>query len=147
MPPLRERGRDAALLAEHFAERFVRKYGGAAQAIDAPLLDWVVAQAWPGNIRELENWVHREVLVGEHAPHIEARTQACAHAAPAQASAALPNYREAKAAALANFEREYLRRALRLAQGNVSRAAALAGKERRAFGKLLKKHAIERGAG
>ncbi len=59
-------------------------------------------------------------------------------------SPALPNYREAKALALTAFERGYLKHALQLAQGNVSRAAALAGKERRAFGKLLKKHGIER---
>ncbi len=143
MPPLRERGRDAALLAEHFAERFVRKYGGLAQAIGAPLLDWVVAQAWPGNIRELENWVHREVLVGEGATRlVEAASCRVAAAMPTT----LPHYREAKAGALAAFECDYLTRALQLAQGNVSRAAALAGKERRAFGKLLKKHGIERNA-
>jgi len=142
MPPLRERGRDAALLAEHFAERFVRKYGDAARAVDAAHFDWVVAQPWPGNIRELENWVHREVLVGDGAAVLDAP-----QARPQPASGpppALPNYREAKARALAAFESGYLKQALQLAQGNVSRAAALAGKERRAFGKLLKKYGIAR---
>jgi DNA-binding NtrC family response regulator len=66
---------------------------------------------------------------------------------PAQgAAAALPSYREAKAQALAQFEREFLLRALRQARGNVSAAAQLVGKERRAFGKLLKKYAIDRHA-
>jgi len=40
------------------------------------------------------------------------------------------------------FERDYLRRVLDEAGGNVTRAARIAGKERRAFGKLLKKHSI-----
>ena len=43
------------------------------------------------------------------------------------------------------FERDYVQRVLRSAQGNVTRAAQLAGKERRAFGKLMKKHGIGRG--
>ena len=51
-------------------------------------------------------------------------------------------YAQAKAEALRRFEGEYLRRALIEADGNVSRAARLAGKERRAFGKLLKKHGL-----
>ncbi len=145
MPPLRERGRDAALLAEHFAERFMRKYGDAARAIDARALDWVIEQPWPGNIRELENWVHREVLVGSDTGARVAAPAPAPSATTAPASVPpLSSYREAKASALAAFECDYLKRALHLAQGNVSRAAALVGKERRAFGKLLKKHAIER---
>ncbi len=133
LPPLRERGRDAALLAAHFAERFGRKYGAAAQPLDPSWLDWVVAQRWPGNIRELENWVHRQVLLGD-AP--------VAPAAPVPGE--LPSHRDAKARALEAFEREFLLAALRHAQGNVSAAAQLVGKERRAFGKLLKKNAIDR---
>jgi transcriptional regulator of acetoin/glycerol metabolism len=59
-------------------------------------------------------------------------------------AAGLPNYREAKAQALATFEHDFLLRALRASDGNVSAAALLVGKERRAFGKLLKKYAIDR---
>ena len=141
LPALRDRGRDAALLAEHFAARYARKYGLATCALPDATLDWVASQPWPGNIRELENWVHRTVLMGEQ-PAPEPQP---ARAGPA--GAATSSYRDAKAAALAAFERDFLQRALRAAHGNVSAAAALVGKERRAFGKLLKKHAIAREAG
>jgi transcriptional regulator of acetoin/glycerol metabolism len=67
-------------------------------------------------------------------------------AAPARADTPLPNYREARARALDDFERDFLLRALKATRGNVSSAAQLVGKERRAFGKLLKKHAIDRAA-
>ena len=141
LPPLRVRERDAALLAEHFADRYARKYGSAAHGFDHQALDWIAAQPWPGNIRELENWVHREVLMGD-GPLI--RVAVAGPAVYASPTSGLPNYREAKAQALAAFEHDFLLRALRASEGNVSAAALLVGKERRAFGKLLKKYAIDR---
>lgn len=50
----------------------------------------------------------------------------------------------AKAEVIARFERDYLEQAIALTRGNVSLAAQHAGKERRAFGKLLKKYGIDR---
>ncbi|MDE2452126.1 MAG: sigma-54-dependent Fis family transcriptional regulator [Burkholderiales bacterium] len=145
LPPLRERSGDAALLARHFAERFARKYGGATKTFDAPTLAWMAHYAWPGNIRELENWVHREVLMGD-GPVIRAAGAARADPDPGRAPLAPTSYRDARARALEEFEREFLLRALEATRGNVSNAALLVGKERRAFGKLLKKHAIDRAA-
>jgi DNA-binding NtrC family response regulator len=148
LPPLRARGRDAALLAAHFAERYARKYGAGAQRLEPSALAWVVSQPWPGNIRELENWVHRQVLMCE-GPAVAAPLAA----APGSVSSApvsageLPCYQEAKAQAIAEFERAFLARALQEAGGNVSLAAERVGKERRAFGKLLKKHGIGRDTG
>ena len=74
-------------------------------------------------------------------------------AAPAEASEPpriairLPrerSFRQAKAQVIAEFEREFAKRALAESGGNVSAAARLVGKERRAFGRLLRKHGIER---
>jgi Bacterial regulatory protein, Fis family len=53
-------------------------------------------------------------------------------------------FRRAKALMVARFEKAFLSRALAESRGNISVAARLAGKERRAFGKLLKKHGIDR---
>lgn len=145
LPPLRERGDDALRLARHFAERYARKYGGAVKDFDAATQDWIARNAWPGNIRELENWVHRAVLMCDGATIHEAPARAPGDAPrPAAPAGPLPPYQQAKAQALEAFERDFLLRALRAAGGNVSEAALLVGKERRAFGKLLKKHAIDR---
>lgn len=147
LPPLRERGEDAWLLAQHFADRFVRKYGLGGPRFDDDARRWVLAQPWPGNIRELENWVHRQVLMGDGGSpgaldDDGERAASVRDAAPAPGS--LPRYQVAKAQALEAFERSFLLRALREAGGNVTCAAQLVGKERRAFGRLLKKYAIDR---
>jgi transcriptional regulator with GAF, ATPase, and Fis domain len=53
-----------------------------------------------------------------------------------------PCFQQAKAEAMRAFEHAYLNNVMAQAQGNVTRAARIAGKERRAFGKLLKKHGL-----
>ena len=53
-----------------------------------------------------------------------------------------PNYRRARAEALERFDRAYLQRLLDEAKGNVTSAARIAGKERRALGKLLNRYRI-----
>ena len=54
------------------------------------------------------------------------------------------NFREAKQRTIEHFERVYLKNLMHETRGNVTQAAAIAGKERRALGKLMKKHAIDR---
>jgi DNA-binding NtrC family response regulator len=145
IPPLRSRQDDIERLAGHFIEVFCRKYGLPPKRLHPEASAWLRQQQWPGNVRELENWVHREVLTAEGdeiravappKPSINGMTLE-------HAEAPLP-YRAAKARALAEFESSYLSRALAAARGNVSVAARMAGKERRSFGKLLKKHGIDR---
>ena len=148
LPPLRERGADVLLLARHFVQRFAKQYGSVAKTLHPLTEAWLHHHPWPGNVRELENWVHRQFLMccGPVIVHDAVAAQTQAHA-PGDAASVTPQgwpcaYVQAKAEALRRFEGEYLRRALIEADGNVSRAARLAGKERRAFGKLLKKHGL-----
>jgi DNA-binding NtrC family response regulator len=99
---------------------------------------------WPGNVRELENWIHREFLLTE-ADVIDSRIDRAWCDAPATtAGQQLEDFRAAKARALAEFECAYVTRVLAEAGGNVTMAARIAGKERRSFGKLLKKLGIDR---
>ncbi|MEC5385161.1 sigma-54 dependent transcriptional regulator [Uliginosibacterium sp. H3] len=142
MPPLRERTGDALLLAQHFAERHAARYRMKVRPFDADSLAWIEAHPWPGNVRELDNLVHRQTLLGQDA---ELRL------APEgwQASGVRPKagpvqFNDARHEAMSAWERQYLSHLLRETGGNVTRAAQLAGKERRALGKLLKKHGIDR---
>jgi two-component system, NtrC family, response regulator GlrR len=145
LPPLRERPGDAEQLAQHFVRVFCAKYRMPVKTFDAATLAWIRRHPWPGNVRELENWVHRELLMGDSlticATQGAARGEQFAHDAPA-----IADFQHAKAEAVRRFERDYVLAVLRQACGNVTRAAQLAGKERRAFGKLLKKHGIDRQA-
>jgi DNA-binding NtrC family response regulator len=145
LPPLRARGDDVEQLAEHFIDRFARKYGREPRPIHPATREWLRRHPWPGNVRELENWVHRQFLMcaGEWLHHDPPR--------PAVLDAGMPpvaiGFAQAKAEAVRRFECDYLQRVLDEAGGNVTRAARLAGKERRAFGKLLKKYGIAGHAG
>ncbi|MEP7100354.1 MAG: sigma-54 dependent transcriptional regulator [Burkholderiales bacterium] len=145
LPPLREREGDAELLAAHFVRALCAKYRMPVRHFDADTLAWIRRHAWPGNVRELENWVHRELLMTEHLT-----IRSVLDVAPDRSARigvpAVANFQHAKAEAVRRFERDYVLAVLRQTCGNVTRAAQIAGKERRAFGKLLKKHGIDRGA-
>lgn len=140
LPPLRERTGDAELLALQFMARLCQKYNLPPKKFDAATLVWIRQHSWPGNVRELENWVHRELLM------TDSQTICTAPAAPEVADPApvmLSSFQHAKAEAIRAFEHDYATAVMRQAGGNVTQAARLAGKERRAFGRLVKKHDID----
>lgn len=147
VPPLRARGQDVALLAQHFMAEAAGLFKLPNKTLHPDTLRWLSAQAWPGNIRELRNRIQRAFLlsegpvirIGAEAPAQERRCQADRR----QPMAGTLNFNEAKQRALADFERGHLIRLMRQSAGNVSQAARLAGKERRTLGKLLKKYRIE----
>jgi two-component system response regulator GlrR len=147
LPALRERPGDAVLLARHFLEAFCAKYGLPGRRFDEATLDWLHRQPWPGNVRELENWVHRELLMadGNTVGHASQPSQPL-HGADSMRwrTQDQANFQDAKAEAVRSFERDYVVNVLRQSGGNVTQAARIAGKERRAFGKLLKKYGIDR---
>ena len=55
LPPLRDRGRDALLLARHFLDQFGREYGRGRLHLTPEASAAVLAYPWPGNVRELQN--------------------------------------------------------------------------------------------
>ncbi|WP_457580077.1 sigma-54 interaction domain-containing protein [Ensifer canadensis] len=149
VPPLRDRGSDCMLLAEHFVRVFALRFGRPARPLNQATVDWLPLYSWPGNVRELENLIHREFLLNEDETisieplagvALPARSSvSCAE----DAVAGLQPYRQARASALEAFDTAYVQQLLSQTHGNVTLAARLAGKERRAFGKLIKKYAIE----
>lgn len=65
MPPLRERREDIADLANHFLNIYTRKTGKTVRGITAQVLENMKQYHWPGNIRELENLIERNVLLAK----------------------------------------------------------------------------------
>jgi two-component system response regulator AtoC len=63
IPPLRERGDDATLLAQEFLKRLATRYGRPALRVDAAAQAALRAYPWPGNVRELRNCLERAVLM------------------------------------------------------------------------------------
>lgn len=152
MPPLRERTDDVAVLADFFLKRFAQQYRHPVKALSRTLRTALTSYTWPGNVRELENFLHRAVLmsddaeIGADAADFDGSLPSAPEDdhAPGHHEYLDQNFRAAKACAIEAFERAYLLQAMRSAGGNVAAAARRAGKERRAFGKLLKKHGIDR---
>jgi len=142
IPPLRRRPEDIELLAKHFIDTFSGKYGIDAKRLHPATLEWLRQHDWPGNVRELENWVHRKVLLAE-GEEIQGDAETSQAAINVEATPS-SDLRTAKARALAAFESSYVSGVLARAHGNVTAAARMAGKERRAFGKLLKKYGIDK---
>ena len=153
LPPLRARSADIPVLIRHFIGRFAREYEKPAPQPDEASMIAAMAYPWPGNVRELENVVHRQFLLAEHGVLRLDVPGNCLTGGGAATqgsvsgeltSLALMDMKAAKAMVIERFERDYLETLIAAAGGNVSAAARQAGKERRAFGKLLKKYAIDR---
>jgi len=151
VPPLRERKADIPALAAWFADKMGR--GGFAQS--PALLDQLDRHDWPGSVRELRNVVERALSLGEasastmladlsdgRADEI-ARASAVPATAPTNADVLELPFKEAKAALVESFERDYLSALLARHRGNISRAAAEAGIDRNYIHRLVKKYGLE----
>ncbi|MFC1603208.1 sigma-54 interaction domain-containing protein [Pseudomonadota bacterium] len=150
MPPLRNRVEDIEILANHLLIKISQQYGQPIKQLHKNTLSWMKSYSWPGNVRELENILHREFLLSEGAmlkfkiintQHQERRSGLNGRRVAAFKT---NNFNHAKAHAIATFERSYLHWLMEATQGNISKAARKTGKERRALGRLLKKHNIDK---
>ncbi len=147
LPPLRERGRDVVLLAERFLRRLERQYRKPPKSIHPDAVVRLLDHEWPGNVRELENLIHRDFLMTD-GPIVYLSGLALPGPNPKEGAKQLTEsrFQEAKADAIAQFERAYIVELLSRTRGNISQAARISGKERSRLGKLVKKYGLERTA-
>jgi Bacterial regulatory protein, Fis family len=143
MPALRNRGDDVVLIANYFRERFAAQYGRPASPLDPGMIARLRAYDWPGNVRELENLALRQILLDDR-DGIEIGTSMAGSVKPQHYAGDDPTlgFRSAKAIAVAQFEKSYLRQLLAKTRGNVSEAAKICGKDRSTLNKLVKKHGL-----
>jgi transcriptional regulator with GAF, ATPase, and Fis domain len=144
LPPLRDRRGDINLLARHFLESCCAATGARRKSFSSATLNMLEIYSWPGNVRELYNVVQRAVVF---CPGTQILPNHISLPAPPQASSeVVSSFRQARRQAIESFERHYVREMLRKHRGNVTRAAFEAGKDRRAFGRLVKKYSVDRNA-
>jgi DNA-binding NtrC family response regulator len=144
-PPLRQRREDIPALIDHIAQQL----GAEPEALPQVARDFMVQQDWPGNVRELRNAVQRVLVMGAMAlpevdyDHAESADSARAPGAPGAPPVDLSvDFHRAKQRAIEDFETAYLRELLRLADGNVSKAARNAGLDRKYLRALLKRRGL-----
>jgi formate hydrogenlyase transcriptional activator len=63
VPPLRDRLQDIPLLVEHFVKTFSEQMGKQIHDVPAEVMEALVSHSWPGNIRELQNFIERSVIL------------------------------------------------------------------------------------
>ena len=138
LPPLRERKEDIPLLARHFVAQYAAAFNAPARGLTTAALHKLMLYDWPGNIRELENVIERSVVLSPQTllRHEDLELPIAAPVEPGE------SFHSLKAKTIARFERAYIQDLLRAHKGNITRAALEAGKHRRAFWEMMRKHQI-----
>jgi two-component system response regulator GlrR len=142
LPPLRERLPDLPALVEHIVRNLGTVDEEALEVVrTTPFLGALAEHNWPGNIRELRNYLERCVALHDFAPPRSAGTSSPVPGPESAVNIGQP-LREAREAWVTTFERRYLEELLRQHENRVSAAARAAGVDRIYFYRLLWKHGL-----
>lgn len=133
IPPLRERGNDILLLADHFLQRYARKYRKEMRGLTREAKNKLLKYAWPGNVRELQHTMERAVILGGGSL---LRPENFVFQA---SSVARPHKEEKEVLNLEQLERQAVERAMRLSEGNMTKAAEYLGITRFALYRKIEK--------
>jgi formate hydrogenlyase transcriptional activator len=133
VPPLRDHPEDIPLLARHFTQKYASQMKRKIETIPSETMRALVSWSWPGNIRELENFIERAVILSRgpdlRAPLAEIRE----HGVAAQSGSTLEQ-----------VEREHILRVLRETGGVISAAALRLGMPRTTLNAMMRKLGISR---
>jgi transcriptional regulator with GAF, ATPase, and Fis domain len=137
-PPLRDRRSDIPMLVRHFVDKHSRRMGKSIESIPEESMDALVGWKWPGNIRELENFIERAVIL-TRGSMLQVPLAELVNAESDVVSEIHPNLQAA--------EREHILRVLRETRGMIGGSGGAAerlGLKRTTLNSKLKKLGIER---
>ncbi len=138
LPPLRARGNDVLLLAQHFVKTFAARDGKEITGISAPVAERLLAYSWPGNVRELQNCIERSItfarfdtLVVQDLPENirDYRSK----------NLTIPGVDSLETLTMDEVERRYILRVLLQTGGSKTAAAAVLGLDRRTLYRKLER--------
>ncbi len=140
VPPLRGRGNDILLLAQHFIKRAAERTGRDVQGLSSAAAQKLVGYDWPGNVRELENCIERAVtltqfqqLKPDDLPE-KVRRYEPTSVEPEDVLGELLSVEE--------LERRHIIRVLKAVEGNKTRASKILGFDRRTLYRKLERYGI-----
>jgi DNA-binding NtrC family response regulator len=145
IPPLRERGNDVLLLAASFLAKAAERNRQDALALSPQVASLLLAYDWPGNVRELENCIERAVALARF-------SELSSEDLPDKVRCYSPRRfvvsadTESEILSLDELERRYILRALKILNGNRSRAATVLGLDRRTLYRRLERYEATGGA-
>jgi DNA-binding NtrC family response regulator len=140
LPSLRERPDDIPILASRFVQAVSHSYGRDDLAITLAAVAWLRRQPWPGNVRQLRQWIERAALVGTHAALDVADFESIITMEPRDAARdALP---AVGSMTMEEIERAMIVKSMRHHGGNITRVAEALGLSRAALYRRFEKYGI-----
>lgn len=145
LPPLRKRRNDIILLIKHFLSTYGVKYNKKDLLLSLEAETLLLSYDFPGNVRELENIIHRAVVLAE-SQVIEVQQL------PSNLQIQAANFSDkqktsifamAKQQLIEKFERDYVIDCLKSTKGNITRAANVAGMDKKNLYSKMKKYSIK----
>jgi DNA-binding NtrC family response regulator len=147
VPPLRDRPGDAARLVRHFAAAFATSLGRQGLRIEDDAVALLTAQKWPGNVRQLQNFLERLVVLAEgsvlRSIDVERELLRGNSGSPQRSVASPPEHGLSLDERRRNVELDALVRALQQVGNNRTQAARLLGVSRRTLYNKLREHGID----
>jgi DNA-binding NtrC family response regulator len=132
IPPLRERGDDIVLLAEHFLQKYAHKYKKEIQGLTREAKQKLMKYPWPGNVRELQHAIERAVILSQY---VWLRPEDFMLTPQVEKKSSLDEILN-----LEELEVRAIKKALKRCAGNVSEAAELLGITRYALYRKMSKN-------
>ena len=146
LPPLRARGRDVLVLAQHFLERFAAASGKPVSTISAAAAEKLLAYSWPGNVRELRNCIERAVALTRNDQILVDDLPEKLRAYRAS-ELVISGNDSAGFVSMDEVERRYILRVLEAVGGNKRQAARVLGFDRKTLYRKLERYGLESGGG
>ena len=133
LPPLRDRGEDIVLLAEYFLKIYSGKYSVGDVVLGASAKQKLLKHTWPGNVRELQHCIERAIVLGDKTElaaediRLEDSMVASGSSSSDSSSSSSSGSIKVDSLNLQTLEREAIKRAISLSNGNLTQAAELLG--------------------
>ncbi len=142
LPPLRSRGADVLLLAQHFLEQYAARYGAPVKGIGREAAERLSSWHWPGNVRELQNCIERAVALARF-DHIGVDDLPARLRDAPRRSGGFDAESPDDLVPLADLERRYILHALEVIGGNKTATADALGIDRKTLYRKLERYAKE----
>ncbi len=135
LPPLRERVEDISLLANHFLQRLVKKYGKSVSGISKSAMKKLEMYNWPGNVRELQHAIERAIILSESS-YLEPGDFLLSASSKGTEEFVIETYN------LEEVEKKTIEKVIRKYKGNITQAARELGLTRTSLYRRLEKYGL-----
>lgn len=141
LPPLRARGNDVLLLAQHFLHQTAARLGKHVESLNPRAAERLLAYSWPGNVRELQNCIERAVALTAFSQiGVDDLPEKVRDYRPSQVL--VQSDHPSELVSMDEIERRYILRVLEVVAGNKSLAAQILGFDRRTLYRKLERYGV-----